>query len=95
MISTSSSDQKLELARKLGAQHTINYKTTPDWELEALRLTNNRGVDHVIEVGGAGTIDKSLVSLRQGGLVSIIGYLTSSRKLDLVPAILFGAKTGM
>ena len=94
MISTSSSDQKLDIARELGARYTINYKTTPDWEVEVLRLTNGKGVDHVIEVGGASTIEKSLASLRQGGLVSIIGYLTSSKKLDLVPAILFGAKIG-
>ena len=62
--------------------------------MEVLRLTNGKGVDHVIEVGGAATIEKSLASLRQGGLVSIIGYLTSSKKLDLIPPILFGAKIG-
>ena len=94
VISTSSSDEKLAFARKLGSHHTINYRTSPNWEEEVLRLTDRQGVDHVIEVGGASTIEKSLASLRQGGLISIIGYLSSSKKYDLVPAILFGAKIG-
>jgi NADPH:quinone reductase-like Zn-dependent oxidoreductase len=94
VIATSSSDEKLELARRLGATHTINYRKQPDWDQEARRLTNNKGVDHVIEVGGAGTIEKSLNSLRQGGLVSIIGILTDSQQHDLIPSLLYGAKTG-
>ncbi len=55
-IITSSSDDKLAKAKKLGATHTINYKTTPDWEKAAMEFTGGRGVDHVVEVGGAGTL---------------------------------------
>jgi NADPH:quinone reductase-like Zn-dependent oxidoreductase len=94
VIAISSSDEKLELARRLGAYQTINYRKQPEWDDEVQRLTKNKGVDHVIEVGGAGTIEKSLKSLRQGELVSIIGILTPSRQLDLVPGLLYGAKTG-
>lgn len=94
MIAISSSDEKLALARRLGATQTINYSKNPNWDHEVQRLTNGRGVDHVIEVGGAGTIERSFKSLRQGGLVSIIGILTPSEQLDLIPGLLYGAKTG-
>lgn len=76
VIITSSSDEKLERARALGADETINYKTTTDWEREVFRLTNKRGVDHVIELGGAGTLQKSLDAVRYGGRISLIGVLT-------------------
>lgn len=75
VIATSSSDEKLKLATKLGAKHTVNYKTTPDWEKAVLELTGGRGVDHVIEVGGPGTFAKSLTSIRMGGSVYVIGFL--------------------
>ena len=58
-VITSSSDDKLAKAKKLGASHTINYKTTPDWEKAAMEFTGGRGVDHVVEVGGAGTLRAS------------------------------------
>ena len=58
-IITSSSDDKLARAKKLGASHAINYKTTPDWEKAAMEFTGGRGVDHVVEVGGAGTLRAS------------------------------------
>jgi len=76
VIITSSSDEKLAHARKLGADEGINYKTMPDWEREVFRLTGNRGADHVIELGGAGTLQKSLDAVRYGGRVSLIGVLT-------------------
>jgi NADPH:quinone reductase-like Zn-dependent oxidoreductase len=76
VIITSSSDQKLKSAQKLGADHLINYKTNPDWEKEAIKFTGGRGVDHVIEVGGAGTLAKSLQAARIGGHVALIGVLT-------------------
>ena len=76
VILTSSSDAKLERAKAMGADETINYKTTPDWEKKVWDMTGKRGVDHVVEVGGAGTLDKSLQSTRTGGTVSIIGVLT-------------------
>jgi NADPH:quinone reductase-like Zn-dependent oxidoreductase len=76
VIITSSSDDKLARAKELGADEGINYKTKPDWEREAFALTSKRGVDHVIELGGAGTLQKSLDAVRYGGRVSVIGVLT-------------------
>ena len=79
---TSSSDAKLEQARQLGAAACINYKTTPDWEKRVLELTDGGGVDHVVEVGGVGTLEKSLQAVRIGGTVSLIGVLTGSGTVD-------------
>jgi NADPH:quinone reductase-like Zn-dependent oxidoreductase len=73
VIITSSSDEKLARAKSLGADETINYRSTPDWEKEVFRLTGKTGVDHVVEVGGAGTLTKSLRSLTVGGQVHLIG----------------------
>jgi NADPH:quinone reductase-like Zn-dependent oxidoreductase len=78
VIVTSSSDEKLERARKLGADETINYKTTPDWEEAARKLTGGAGVDHVIEVGGSDTLPRSLRAVRMGGTVSVIGVLSGA-----------------
>jgi NADPH:quinone reductase-like Zn-dependent oxidoreductase len=75
VIVTSSSDEKLDRARKLGASDTVNYKRTPDWPAEVMKLTDGRGADHVIEVGGAGTLSKSFQSLAFGGKVALIGVL--------------------
>ncbi|KAF2499320.1 NAD(P)-binding protein [Lophium mytilinum] len=93
VIATSSSDEKLEVAKKLGAAHVVNYKKTPEWDVEVLRLTNGRGVDQVLEVGGAQTIVKSLKSTRAGGLVTVIGALSEGSPVDILPLILMGAKT--
>jgi NADPH:quinone reductase-like Zn-dependent oxidoreductase len=82
VISTSSSDEKLACARELGADEIINYRTTPDWDKEVLRLTDGAGVDHVVEVGGAGTISKSVNSVRMAGIVSVIGVLAQGGGLD-------------
>ena len=76
VIATSSSDSKLEQMRELGADLTINYKTTPDWEKQVYELTERIGVDHVVEVGGAGTLAKSLQAVRYGGQVHLIGVLS-------------------
>jgi NADPH:quinone reductase-like Zn-dependent oxidoreductase len=75
MIVTSSSDQKLAKAKDLGADEIINYTKILDWDREILRLTNRIGVDHVVELGGAGTLSKSLNSVRIGGHVAMIGVL--------------------
>lgn len=75
-IITSSSNEKLERARQLGASHTINYREHPDWDERALKLTAGVGVDHVVEVGGAGTLARSFNACRLGGTVSLIGVLT-------------------
>jgi len=82
VIITSSSDEKLERAKKLGADETINYKSAPDWDKEVLSRTNKIGVDHVIEVGGAGTLSKSLNSARVGGHVALIGVLASGNDFN-------------
>ncbi|QEL17184.1 zinc-dependent alcohol dehydrogenase family protein [Limnoglobus roseus] len=76
VVVTSSSDEKLERAAKLGAANGINYRTHPDWEKEVHRLTGKHGVDHVVEVGGGGTLTKSLASVAAGGHVALIGVLT-------------------
>ena len=77
VIATSSSDEKLDRARQLGADETINYKTHEDWEREVLRLTGGAGVDHVVEVGGAGTLAKSVASTRIDGRIALIGVLAA------------------
>jgi NADPH:quinone reductase-like Zn-dependent oxidoreductase len=76
VIATSSSDQKLERLRALGADHTINYKSEPEWGVAVRRWTQGRGVDHVIEIGGPGTLPQSIAAVRIGGHVSLIGTLT-------------------
>ena len=72
---TSSSDEKLERARGLGAWATINYRKFPDWDEQALELTGGVGVDHVIEVAGGGNLNRSLNAVRLSGTISFIGLL--------------------
>ncbi|PPR02293.1 hypothetical protein CVT24_011631 [Panaeolus cyanescens] len=80
VIATSSSDEKLKVMTKHGAKHTINYKKTPEWHQEVMKLTNGRGVDHVIEVGGQGTLARSVASARIGGSIHVIGFISSDPK---------------
>jgi NADPH:quinone reductase-like Zn-dependent oxidoreductase len=75
---TSSSDEKLERARELGASGQINYRKTPDWSGAVRELTGGAGVDLVVEVGGAGTLEQSLRSVRMGGTVCLIGNLAGT-----------------
>lgn len=79
VILTSSSDAKLERARALGAWKTVNYRTTPDWESTVTDLTDGRGVDLTVEVGGAGTLAKSVLATRVAGTVALIGVLTGGQ----------------
>lgn len=88
VIATSSQDAKLERIRALGADETINYTQTPDWEEEVLRLTGGAGVDHVVEVGGAGTMPKSIKAVRYGGLISVIGVLARGEGLNPLPILM-------
>ena len=81
VLITSSSDEKLARARTLGADETINYHTTPDWDREVLRLTHNRGVDHIVEVGGAGTLPLSFKAITPGGYIYVIGVLAGKGQL--------------
>ena len=76
VISTSSSQEKLDKLKELGADHVINYKETPNWGAKAKELTGGRGVDEVIEIGGPGTMAQSIAACRIGGHISLIGVLT-------------------
>lgn len=75
-IVTSSSDTKLQKAKDLGADYTINYKTTPEWQEEAMRITNGEGADIIFECGGSQTLRKSFDCVAFGGLIDCIGYLS-------------------
>jgi NADPH:quinone reductase-like Zn-dependent oxidoreductase len=89
VIATSSSDEKLAKLSKLGADHLINYKKIPNWGEAALALTNGRGVDHVIEVGGPATLAQSMTAARIGGHISVIGILTGlGGELSVVQALI-------
>lgn len=103
VIATSSNDAKLARMKALGADELINYRTDPDWGMTARRLTHGRGVDHVIEVGGAATLPQSMLATRVGGHVAMIGILSGiegplsirlalSRQLRL-QAVLVGNRT--
>lgn len=89
MIITSSHDEKLERACALGADATINYRTHPDWQNQVRELTGGMGADQVVEVGGAGMLERSLASARLGDYVAIIGVLTGFDKGDFTPATAF------
>ncbi|MEM8685909.1 MAG: NAD(P)-dependent alcohol dehydrogenase [Pseudomonadota bacterium] len=78
VIITSSSDAKLDKAKVLGADHVINYRSDPEWHKAAREISGAEGVDHVIEVGGAGTLEKSISAVRPGGLISLIGVLSGA-----------------
>lgn len=89
VIVTSSSDAKLERAKALGAWATINYKTLPDWDKRALELTGGVGVDHVVEVGGAGTLARSMRAARLAGTVSVIGVLSGgAQEMSVIPVLM-------
>jgi NADPH:quinone reductase-like Zn-dependent oxidoreductase len=75
VIATSSNEEKLEKLRKLGADETINYKSDPQWGKQARALTDGRGVDLVVEIGGAGTLNESIRATRIGGTLAMIGVL--------------------
>ena len=75
VIVTSSSDEKLARARSMGADETINYRAVPEWGKRAREIAGGDGVDHVVEVGGQGTLPQSLRAVRTGGTISLIGVL--------------------
>ena len=89
VVVTSSSDAKLERARALGADVLINYKTTPEWGDAARKLVGGAGVDHVVEVGGAGTLAQSMRAVRAGGRISLIGVLAGGGgQISLLPILM-------
>jgi NADPH:quinone reductase-like Zn-dependent oxidoreductase len=86
VIVISSSDEKLDLARSLGAWQTINYRSTPAWAREVKSMTGGVGVDLVVEVCGAGTFEQSVAALRFGGRISLIGNLAGGKsEINLIP----------
>lgn len=90
VIATSGSDEKRERIKQLGADEIINYKTTPDWDKTVLELTDGIGVDHVIEVGGTGTLPRSVKAVRVGGHIALIGALDMSGEFNPVPVFMKG-----
>ncbi len=89
VIVTSSSRGKLEAARKLGSWREINYRENPTWGKAVKELTGGIGVDHVVEVGGAGTLQQSLKAIRVGGQISLIGVLAGSKiELNILPILM-------
>jgi NADPH:quinone reductase-like Zn-dependent oxidoreductase len=84
-IVISSSDEKLARAKALGAAHTVNYKSVPEWGAEVRTLTGGRGVDLVVEIGGSGTLQRSLDAVRMGGHIALLGVLTGKAEIDPGP----------
>lgn len=82
VIATSSSDQKLARLKELGADETINYRESEDWDKAVLELTSGRGADHVVEVGGADTLPRSINATRFGGHIAMIGALTGAASFN-------------
>jgi NADPH:quinone reductase-like Zn-dependent oxidoreductase len=88
VLATSSSDAKLEQVRAMGADHLVNYRTTPAWDKVAREVTGGTGVDLVVEVGGAGTLETSVRAVRVSGTVSLIGVLSGlSGSVNLGPVV--------
>jgi NADPH:quinone reductase-like Zn-dependent oxidoreductase len=91
-IITSSSDEKLQRARELGAHHTINYRSIPEWHEEVLSATHGAGADVVLEVGGKGTVNRSVAAASMGGTVAIIGGVSGFGGEVNPASLLAGAK---
>jgi NADPH:quinone reductase-like Zn-dependent oxidoreductase len=88
VIITSSSDEKLERARALGGDETINYRSVPEWQDEVVRLTGGLGADLVVEVGGNGTLGRSVAATRVGGTVILVGGVSGfAAHMDIVPLL--------
>jgi NADPH:quinone reductase-like Zn-dependent oxidoreductase len=83
VIATTSSEEKAERLKALGADAVINYRTTPDWHIVVRELTGGRGVDHVVEIGGPGTIGQSIKSTRFEGEIAMIGSLAADASADI------------
>lgn len=99
-IITSSNDEKLERAKKLGADLTINYRKTPDWPENVLKMTNGEGSDIILETVGGGNFNKSLEALRLEGRISVVGFLEKAQSeinlvtLNLKRATIIGLSVG-
>ena len=86
VVATSSSDEKLERMQRLGATHLVNYKQHPEWQDQVVALTDG-GVSRIVEVGGPGTLSRSILAARPGGEIGMIGALTSGAAIDPVTAM--------
>jgi NADPH:quinone reductase-like Zn-dependent oxidoreductase len=87
VIATSSSAAKAERLKKMGAEAVIDYRATPEWDKEAMRLTGGRGADVIVEVGGAGTLPRSFTAARLGGRIAVIGLLSGMAEVDPMPIL--------
>ena len=88
VIVTSSSEEKMVIARELGADQVVNYATSPEWDKVVREHTAGVGVDHVIEVGGAGTLPRSMRAVRTGGTISLIGVLAEGADVNPTPILM-------
>ena len=93
VIATTGSDEKIERLRALGVSEIINYRTTPDWDVRVRKLTGGRGADLVVDVGGPGSLARSIAALRHCGHVSVVGNLAGKATID--PAALFARRASM
>lgn len=93
VIATTGSDAKIERLRKLGVSEVINYRTTPDWDVRVRGLTGGRGADLVVEVGGPGSLAKSIAAIRYCGHISVVGTLAGKAMID--PGTLFAKRASM
>ncbi len=89
VIAISGSEHKLEQARRLGAEATINYQSAPDWDQAVLNLTDGKGVDIVVDVGGADSLPRAIKCVRHGGHVSLIGLASGVNADIFIPVLLF------
>ncbi|HZH25615.1 MAG TPA: NAD(P)-dependent alcohol dehydrogenase [Azospirillaceae bacterium] len=87
VVATSSSDEKLARAAALGADHGINYTAVPDWGAAARAWAGGSGLDHIVEVGGAGTLEQSVRAIRPGGTISLIGVLSGPAPMLNLPLV--------
>lgn len=87
VLATSSSDAKIARLRELGADETVNYSDNPEWARPARQFSNGRGVDLVVEVGGAGTLEQSIKAVRPGGMLALIGVLSGSNHEFRLPLV--------
>jgi NADPH:quinone reductase-like Zn-dependent oxidoreductase len=85
VLITSSSNEKLERAKQLGADQLINYREREDWDTVALEMTEKRGVDHVIEIGGPGTLQRSMRAAKMAGRIAVIGVVAGKGEFSNVP----------
>ncbi len=92
VVITSSNNEKLAKTRQLGAEHTINYKETPEWGKHVRKYMGGRGVDLVVEVGGSGTFNQSVTALRRGGMLSLIGVLAAGGEPNILAVLMNGIR---